>query len=337
MGGLEGLHDGDDRGGLGLVALPAAYLEGEAGPVDQQADDDLGIDPTLLGVTDLAQIVLTLGLEVQGGHVVQAQGQAPGSGDMIEQGPRETLTVASRLGPGQAGLQGVAVGRSRPADLGQDSGGVGLGGRLDQAGGDHLLEGPVTPGGLAQSQAGVGRLDDLDQPARPSGGDLRCSHRTAVPGRLAAAVECRPQVQDLLARQEPLAPQVHQRGRLSLVTSRSQVLHDPAHTVLLGHDLHGRSPRGGLDPAQVRAHPPDPTAGLVPHDDHTTGTIPTKNPTQKTKPPQTVQLRSGIARAGLNSARPRRARGRRPAGWRHRSPRRGIRSAPPPARRTSPR
>ncbi len=29
----------------------------------------------------------------------------------------------------------------------------------------------------------------------------------------------------------------------------------------------------------------------MPHDDHTTGTIPTKNPTQKTKPPQTVQLR----------------------------------------------
>ena len=293
VGGLEGLHDGDDRGGLGPAPLPAACLEGEAGPVDQQADDDLGIDPTLLGVTDLAQIVLTLGPGSTGWSRLQAQGQAPGSGDMIEQGPRETLTAASRLGPGQAGLQGVAVGRSRPADLGQDSGGVGLGGRLDQAGGDHLLEGPVTTSGLAQSQAGVGRLDDLDQPARPSGGDLRCSHRTAVPGRLAAAVERQPRVQDLPARQEPLAPQVHQRGRLSLVTSRSQVLHDPAHTVLLGHDLHGRSPRGGLDPAQVRTHPTNPTAGSVPHDDHTTSTIPTKNPTQKTKPPHTVQLRTG--------------------------------------------
>ena len=182
---------------------------GRPAPVDQQADDDLGIDPTLLGVTDLAQIVLALGLEVQGGHVVQAQGQAPGSGDMIEQGPRETLTAASRLGPGQAGLQGAAAGRSRPADLGQDSGGVGPGSRLDQAGGDHLLEGPVAPGGLAQSQAGAGRLDDPDQPTRPSGGDLRCSHRTAVPGRLAAAVECGPRVQDLPARQEPPAPQVH--------------------------------------------------------------------------------------------------------------------------------
>ena len=88
------------------------------------------------------------------------------------------------------------------------------------------------------------------------------------------------------------------------------MLHDPAHTVLLGHDLHGRSPRGGLDPAQVRAHPTNPTAGSVPHDDHTTGTIPTKNPTQKTKPPQTVQLRpdaptrSGRCRSGTGPAAP---------------------------------
>ena len=45
--------------------------------VDQQAHDDLGVDPPLLGVTDLAQVVLTLGLEVEGGHVIQAQGQPP--------------------------------------------------------------------------------------------------------------------------------------------------------------------------------------------------------------------------------------------------------------------
>ena len=175
MGGLEGLHDGDDRGGLGLVALPAAYLEGEAGPVDQQADDDLGIDPTLLGVTDLAQIVLALGLEVQGGHVVQAQGQAPGSGDMIEQGPRETLTAASRLGPGQAGLQGVAVGRGWPADLGQDSGGVGLGCRLDQARDDHLLKGSVTPSGVPQPQTGVDPVQNVPQQARALGLHYRIS------------------------------------------------------------------------------------------------------------------------------------------------------------------
>ena len=48
VGGLEGLHDGDDRGGLSLVPLPAADLERKTGPVDQQAHDDLRVDPPLL-------------------------------------------------------------------------------------------------------------------------------------------------------------------------------------------------------------------------------------------------------------------------------------------------
>ena len=68
VGGLEGLHHGDDRGGLGLVPLPAADLERETGPVNQQAHDDLGVDPSLFGVADLAQVVLLLGLEVEGDH-----------------------------------------------------------------------------------------------------------------------------------------------------------------------------------------------------------------------------------------------------------------------------
>ena len=101
-----------------------------------------------------------------------------------------------------------------------------------------------------------------------------------------------PQVQDLLAGQEPLAPQTHQRSQLGLVMGRPQVLHDPAHTMVLGHDLHGRGPRGCLDLTQVRTHPPDPTAALVPRNDHPTPTIPMKNPTLKHKPPQPVQLRS---------------------------------------------
>ena len=122
VSGLEGLHNGNDRGGLGLVALPAADLERKTSPVNQQPDDDLRGAPPLLGVTDLAQVVLTLGLEVQGGDVVQAQDQAPGGGDVLEQGSRQALAVAPLRGPGQAGLQGVAVGRGWPADLGQDSG-----------------------------------------------------------------------------------------------------------------------------------------------------------------------------------------------------------------------
>ena len=68
MSSLEGLHDGDDRGDLGPVALPAADLEGELVAVDQQAHDALRIDPPLLGVSRLPQVVLTLSLEVERGH-----------------------------------------------------------------------------------------------------------------------------------------------------------------------------------------------------------------------------------------------------------------------------
>ena len=137
--------------------------------VDQQAHDDLRVNPPLLGVTDLAQVVLTLGLEVQGGHVIQAQGKAPTGGDVLEQGLRDRLAVAPLLGPGQAGLQGVAVGRGWPADLGQDSGGVGLGCRLDQARDDHLLKGSVTPSGVPQPQTGVDPVQNVPQQARALG------------------------------------------------------------------------------------------------------------------------------------------------------------------------
>ena len=77
VSGLEGLHDGDDRGGLSLVALPAADLEGETMAVDQQADDDLGVDPTLFGVADPPQVVLTLGLEVERGDARRHSDTSP--------------------------------------------------------------------------------------------------------------------------------------------------------------------------------------------------------------------------------------------------------------------
>ena len=77
VGGLEGLHDGDDRGGLSLVALPAADLERKTGPVNQQAHDDLRVDPTLLGITHPPQIILTLGLEVQGGDACRHRARPP--------------------------------------------------------------------------------------------------------------------------------------------------------------------------------------------------------------------------------------------------------------------
>ena len=68
LGGLAELfNDTDNRGGLSPIALPATNSQGEAGPVDQQPDDDLGVDPSLFGIADLAQLVLLLGLEVERG------------------------------------------------------------------------------------------------------------------------------------------------------------------------------------------------------------------------------------------------------------------------------
>ena len=206
---------------------------------------------------------------------------------MLEQGLRDRLAVAPLDAAAQGRVQGVAVSRGRPADLGQDPGSVGLGGRLDQTSGDHLLKGLVTPDRLTQPQTPVGRTDGLDRPARPARDDLRPSHRTTVTGCLTTHL-------------------------VSLVMGRPQVLHDPAHTMVLGHDLHGRGPRGCLDLTQVRTHPPDPTAALVPRNDHPTPTIPMKNPTLKHKPPQPVQLRSEAR------ARPRRRRRRSARLRRHR-------------------
>ena len=214
---------------------------------------------------------------------------------MLEQGVGEALAVAPLMGPGQGAEQGPH-GDGLQAQVTQHPGDLGLGGRLDQTRQNHLLKGPVTPNRLTQPQTPVGRTEGLDQPARPARDDLRPSHRATVTGCMtthlvSAVVECRPQVQDLLAGQEPLAPQTHQRSQLSLVMGRPQVLHDPAHTMVLGHDLHGRGPRDCLNLTQVRTHPPDPTAALVPGNNHPTPTIPTNNPTLKHKPPQPVQLR----------------------------------------------
>ena len=108
---------------------------------------------------------------------------------------------------------------SRAADLGQDSEGLGFGGRRDQASDDHLLKRPIITDRLTQPQTGVDNFDSLDQPARPASGDLRPSHRTTAHGRLTATVEYRPQVQNLLTHQKPLMSQAHQRSQLSLVMS----------------------------------------------------------------------------------------------------------------------
>ena len=54
-------------------------------------NDGLRVDTPHLGVTDLAQVVLTLGLEIQGGHVIGTAPAPTGVIDVIEQDVRQTL------------------------------------------------------------------------------------------------------------------------------------------------------------------------------------------------------------------------------------------------------
>ena len=127
-----------------------------------------GGDPSLFGVADLAQVVLTLGLEVQGGHVVQAQGQAPTGGDVIEQGLGDRLAVASLPAAAQGAEQGPHADRLQ-AQITQDTGHLGLGCRLDQTRQNHLLKGPITSSSVPQPQTGVDPVQNVPQQARALG------------------------------------------------------------------------------------------------------------------------------------------------------------------------
>ena len=142
--------------------------------VDQQAHDDLRVNPPLLGVTHPPQVVLTLGLEVQGGHVIQAQGKAPTGGDVLEQGPRQALAVAPLPAAPQGAEQGPHADRLQ-AQITQHAGDLGLGRRLDQTRQNHLLKGPITPSGVPQPQTGVDPVQDLPQQPGVLGGHHRIS------------------------------------------------------------------------------------------------------------------------------------------------------------------
>ena len=136
--------------------------------VDQQAHDDLRVNPPLLGVTHPPQIILTLGLEVEGGHVIQAQGKAPTGGDVLEQGLRDRLAVAPLPAAPQGAEQGPHADRLQ-AQITQHAGDLGLGRRLDQTRQNHLLKGPITPSGVPQPQTGVDPVQNVPQQARALG------------------------------------------------------------------------------------------------------------------------------------------------------------------------
>lgn len=63
VGGLEGLDRRDDRGGLGTIALEGFDHQREPARIGQQADRDLWLQATFLGVSGLPETVTGIGLE----------------------------------------------------------------------------------------------------------------------------------------------------------------------------------------------------------------------------------------------------------------------------------
>ena len=109
MAGLELLHDRDNQGGLCFDAFVAADLEGEPVAVDQQPDHDLRVDAAFLGVADLPEVVLVLGLEVERGHVVEHQRHIPVRDGVVEAGSRNLIAIHTLATALQLRGIGVAV------------------------------------------------------------------------------------------------------------------------------------------------------------------------------------------------------------------------------------
>jgi hypothetical protein len=77
VGELERSHErGDDRQhglGLRLVAFKGGHHEREPAVIGEQADGDLRLEPAFLGEPALPEPVSGIGLEMQGGYVIQHQ------------------------------------------------------------------------------------------------------------------------------------------------------------------------------------------------------------------------------------------------------------------------
>ena len=249
VGGQEALDHRHDGLGLGVVAFPAADLEGEAGTVHEHPDRDLGVHAALLGESDPPEVVFLLRLEVQGGHVVHQEAQVPVGGDTGVEGRLDAGAPVPPHAAGQGPEQG-AHGQRLDADLVQDPGDLLLAGGLHQAGRHHLPEALVPLDRPVQAQSGPGVLEHPDEQRAARG----AHQRATGDGRSRGADQC-VQVEAGLARLGDLAGLVHQDGELGLAVSRPDVL-DGAPTPVLEHDLDGPRPRGrgiGIDRRHHRA------------------------------------------------------------------------------------
>jgi hypothetical protein len=267
---LEAVEHGQQGGGLGGIALEAVHFEREPGPVDEQPDLDLWVDPALLAHPDLAQRVLVLRLEMQRGDVVENEAQRAIASGVGQAGARELAAVVALLAAGQRAEQGPHR-RGGSADLLEDPDGVGLRGRLDHPGQDHRSERLVGQG--VEPEPVMGATENVPQrqrrrahhtPTRPVRAwpplcrcwDGICSRRAvgigacpvrgvADPRRLGRQLS---EVESLLTRLHALTRRRQQQRELGIGVSGTDVLDLHGLTVVLDHQL-------DRDRARGRPHP----------------------------------------------------------------------------------
>ncbi len=285
----EGLHDRHDRQRLCLVALVAADLEGEAAAVDQQPDDDLGVDAAFLGVADLAQIVFLLGFEVERGHVIEDQADVAVGGGVVEAGGGDLAAVVALLCPLQRSEHRAQRCRLH-ADLAQHANRVSLRGRLDEPCQHELRERLIADGVEAQPRIGAGQ--DLPQQRRALARD-----QSRALGHTGILESVHVEVEHFLALVKATTRLCHQHRQLRVRTRCAYMLHDHI------------TPAAALSDLDLRAAP---AARRLPHEHHR-ATIPTpgvcqsraaQRPDQRRYrarsaiPAQVARVRSQAARYG---------------------------------------
>ena len=247
--------------------------------VYEKPDDDLRIDAAFLAVSDLAELVFVLDLEMQGRHVIHHQCHVSVSGGVAVTSRSQLVSVTPPCDPGQTAVHPRPVHRNNP-ELGQDPGAVQHRCRLDQAGQHELEERLIT--------------DHIETQRLPSSPDHLNQQSGTAPSDHRRLRGCRcAEVQHLLIWWDQLGPTGgHQHSQPCLVMDRPEMLDEPVFAAFLDHDLHSCRPGSGLHLPQQRAHPPDPTPRLVTHTTHPKRPDKHQHNPQTRTQPQLRQVRS---------------------------------------------
>ena len=239
--GLEGFDHRHQRLGLGGVAVEGVDLQREPAHIGQQPDGDLRLQPAFLGEPGLAEPVTLVGLEVQGGDVVEHQG-----------GRAEPDLVGTRRGqplpPLGLGIDGQPpfdrrIRRRRNPELVQHPDRVELADRLDHPGQHQLLKQLVGAGPV--------------QPERPVGGAQRLPQVPGLTGhdrRLVVTELPVVEVQDVLVEVQPLLGDGFQHLDLARRVSRPDVLDLSRPPPVRVHDLDRDRTTSGLHRPHIGHH-----------------------------------------------------------------------------------